>query len=325
MDDVAMKVDEPATSAPIPAPSAGKPGDISPISGSMSGLPETGMSSVPPPAPAKRRPAAEPSMEILPNFSRVTPSQLVHITFPSGGRYQPVRPVATVPIAHSSSSKVGRLSTGKPVMSVSDRYAGGGGILLLVDRRPDESVELIDLDAEERAIPVEQGGQPQMNADNVEPGRSATFIDENAPEADPPQPFEVSVDATCRIYCPNHLNSSSTHLTMTRRCPANKYDNILLTSRYSNVSAFSGMLDVAACRHNVVSLLTRRQQEPFETTTPHYVRAIPTLLHSLDTCRKSFFILLYLGYIFTMTTKTFMPLLLSYRRAGDMKYILFRS
>ena len=150
-----MKVDEPATSAPIPAPSAGKPGDISPISGFMSGLPETVIPSVPTPAPAKRRHPAEPSSETLPNFSRVTPSQLAHITFPPDGRYQPVRPVATVPVAQSALSKAGRMSIGK-LAAASERYAGGGGILLLTDRRHNEVVELVDFDMEERAIPVEQ-------------------------------------------------------------------------------------------------------------------------------------------------------------------------
>lgn len=202
IDDIAMKVDEPATSAPIPAPSAGKPGDISPISGSMSGLPEAGTSPVfaPASAPAKRRQTTESSSEILANFSRVTPSQLAHITFQPDGRYQPVRPVVTMPIPPPSLSRAGRQSSGKPVMSASDRYAGGGGILLLMDQRPHEPEELVDLDAEERAISVDQVDQRPVTADNATLGRSGTFIDENAPEADPPQPFEVNVDATCRIY-----------------------------------------------------------------------------------------------------------------------------
>lgn len=196
IEDVAMKVDEPATSAPIPAPSAGKPGDISPISGSMSGLPDTAIPSVPTTAPAKRRQPAEPSSETLPNFSRVTPSQLAHITFPPDGRYQPVRPVATVPVAQSSLSKAGRMSIGRLAASASERYAGGGGILLLTDRRPNEVVELIDFDVEERAIPVEQASHGQAATTNVaDPGHIESFIDENAPEADPPEPFEVSIFA----------------------------------------------------------------------------------------------------------------------------------
>lgn len=192
-----MKVDEPAASAPMPAPSAGKPGDISPISGSMSGLPDTAMSPVPAPAPAKRRQPAEPSSVILSNFSRVTPSQLAHVTFHPDGRYQPVRPVATVPVPRSSLlSKAGRLSSGKLAASASERYAGGGGILLLADRRPNEVVELINFDSEERAIPVEQAGQEQrVGASAAEPGRAGTFIDVDAAEADPPEPFEVSIYA----------------------------------------------------------------------------------------------------------------------------------
>jgi 26S proteasome regulatory subunit N2 len=110
-----------------------------------------------------------------------------------------------VPIAHTTLlSKAGRLPSGKPAAPASDRYAGGGGILLLTDRRPNEDVELVDFEGEERAIPVEQADQDQTGSTNAgEPGRTAgTFIDENAPEADPPEPFEVSVGGNCCAHRP---------------------------------------------------------------------------------------------------------------------------
>jgi len=185
-EDVAMK-DEPAASAPLPAPSAGKPGDISPISGSMSGLPEAGPSA--PAAPTKRRQPAEPLSEALPNFSRVTPSQLAYITFPAEGRYQPIRPVGTVSPARSGSKS--RSASGKMALSSSERYAGGGGILLLVDQRPGEPAALLDFNPEGRAIPVEQaptqGAAAAVGATNMQ-------VDDDVPEADPPEPFEYPFD-----------------------------------------------------------------------------------------------------------------------------------
>ncbi|KAF8585578.1 26S proteasome regulatory complex, non-ATPase subcomplex, Rpn2/Psmd1 subunit [Ramaria rubella] len=171
--------------------------DISPISGSMSGLPDTS-SSLPISAPgaSKRRQTMEPNSETLPNFSRVTPSQLAHIVFPNDGRYQPVRPIAIVPAARSSlPPKAGRLSSSKLAVSVSERYAGGGGIILLTDRRPDELVDLIDFGTEERTIPVEQGSQGQGAAIPIaRSGRPGAQLDDSAPEADPPESFEYPFD-----------------------------------------------------------------------------------------------------------------------------------
>jgi len=170
-----MKVDEPA-GAPVPGPSAGKPGDISPISGPIAGLPESGAGAAS--SPTKKSKPTEPSFEVLPNFSRVTPSQLAHITFPPDGRYQPVRPVATT----RQKSGSGKAASGK---LSAERYAGGGGILLLIDQRPGETVELMEFAVEERSIPVEQQGEGTGAAS------TGMLVDDNAPEADPPEPFEV--------------------------------------------------------------------------------------------------------------------------------------
>lgn len=163
-----MKVDEPSA-----VPGQGKSGDISPISGPISGLPE---SSAAPTAPKRRQPL-EPSSETLYNFSRVTPSQLAHIIFPPDGRYQPVRPVAT-----STPTKGNRF--GK---HAAEKYAGGGGILLLIDKRPYEPIELLEL-GDGRSISIEQS-QTQAGSAAAAPTRMQ--VDDNAPEADPPEPFEV--------------------------------------------------------------------------------------------------------------------------------------
>lgn len=63
--------------------------------------------------------------------------------------------------------------------------------MLLADRRPDEPLDLIDFGAEERAIPVEQGDQGPTAADATDPGNAGMLIDDDAPEAGPPEPFEV--------------------------------------------------------------------------------------------------------------------------------------
>ena len=41
----------------------------------------------------------------LPNFSGVTPAQLVHVAFPADGRYQPVRAVSVKPPSSFKNSK----------------------------------------------------------------------------------------------------------------------------------------------------------------------------------------------------------------------------
>lgn len=128
---------------------------------------------------------AESNSEKIANFSRVTPVQLGYITFPMEGRYQPIRPVASNPLATK-----GAKSTPSPVKRslASERYAGGGGILILVDGREGEEAELIDLEPPAMAageIPM-QNGFANAAVDQLHPG-----LDASAPEADPPEPFEV--------------------------------------------------------------------------------------------------------------------------------------
>ena len=126
--DVEMKVEA----------STSRHGDVSPISGSLSNLAEG--------APKGRK--SEPSSEKLSNVSRVTPAQLAYITFPSDGRYQPVRVVSTRP-PNTKSSK-----TSVSVALAAERCAGGGGILIMADTRPDEEAEYIEFETQPVAPPV---------------------------------------------------------------------------------------------------------------------------------------------------------------------------
>ncbi|THG99905.1 hypothetical protein EW026_g2545 [Hermanssonia centrifuga] len=151
--DVPMKIEE-----------IEKHGDVSPLSPSLSNLAGS---------------SPEPGFEKLSNFSRVTPAQMIHITFPRDSRYQPVRSVST----HSGPQpKAYRTATG---VSTSEKFAGGGGILLLVDQRPDEEAVYIPFTTQATA------GQHE----DVEHDRARHIsLDENAPEADPPRPFEYPFD-----------------------------------------------------------------------------------------------------------------------------------
>jgi 26S proteasome regulatory subunit N2 len=170
-----MKTDE--------APS-GRHGDISPINESISNIPE-GQSSEPR-TPNKRK---EPSWESLPNFSRVTPAQFQHVVFPPSSRYQPVRPVS----AREPAIKAGKGAAGAQKASQPERYAGGGGILLLVDVRPGEPQEFIELST--IVTPTPQVA-PSSNAGTSTTAVARTdrniALDANGLEADVPAQFEVS-------------------------------------------------------------------------------------------------------------------------------------
>ncbi|KAI0639693.1 26S proteasome regulatory complex non-ATPase subcomplex Rpn2/Psmd1 subunit [Trametes polyzona] len=152
--------------------------DVSPISGSLSNLAE-GTSS---PKPRK----SEPSFEKLSNFARVTPAQLAYITFPSESRYQPVRVVSTRP--PPSASKPARSPSAAALAA--ERYAGGGGILIMADTRPGEEVEYIEF--ETQAVPAAAPAAPAAQ-NQPQVGRHIA-LDENAPEADPPESFEYPFD-----------------------------------------------------------------------------------------------------------------------------------
>jgi 26S proteasome regulatory subunit N2 len=172
--DVEMKTDE--------VPSV-QHGDISPINESISNIPE-GQSSEPRP-PNKRK---EPSWESLPNFSRVTPAQFQYVVFPPSSRYQPVRPVS----ARESTIKVGKGVAGAQWTLQPEKYAGGGGILLLVDERPGEPQEFIELST---IAPPAPQAEPPSNAETtatVARTDRNIALDADGPEAEVPAPFEVS-------------------------------------------------------------------------------------------------------------------------------------
>ncbi|KAI5122570.1 hypothetical protein M0805_004787 [Coniferiporia weirii] len=182
--DVEMKAVETSTSALA--------GDISPITDSVSNLPESSKSEGKVPE-GKRLRKSEPSFEKLPNFSRVTPAQLAHITFPVEGRFQPVRPVSTRTVkplkGKALATPTGKTPSSAALGVTPERYAGGGGILILIDQTPDESVEYIVPDVPE---PVEPAAPPPIAADASATASSAPHIalDESLPEADPPESFE---------------------------------------------------------------------------------------------------------------------------------------
>jgi 26S proteasome regulatory subunit N2 len=190
-----MKSDDPSSPT--------KYGDISPINGSISSLADD---SKPSPAPPKPPRKTEPSFERLPNFSRVTPAQLAHITFPSDGRYQPVRTVSSKPTPSPRSGKAAVTPPGAGIATTalglaSEKYAGGGGILILVDQHPEEEAEFIEFQTAVVMPTPEQGHDGIANGHALAgpPAASGPHIalDENAPEADPPESFEVSwIDAS---------------------------------------------------------------------------------------------------------------------------------
>lgn len=160
-----------------------KHGDVSPIDGSIS-LAEEGKTASSKAGARK----TEPSSENLPNFARVMPAQLAHIAFPSDSRYQPVRAVSTK-AASNKGAKAGVAPAGsKSAIAAiglsSEKYAGGGGILILTDRYPDQEAEFIEINPP--AAPTE------VPSNNAAPSEPHMALDENEPETNPPEAFEAS-------------------------------------------------------------------------------------------------------------------------------------
>ncbi|KAE9408198.1 26S proteasome regulatory complex, non-ATPase subcomplex, Rpn2/Psmd1 subunit [Gymnopus androsaceus JB14] len=121
---------------------------------------------------AKSAKKSEPSFETLPNLSRVTPAQLAYISFPSEGKYQPVRAVTAKPVSTRA---------GKTVRQIEEKVAGGGA-------------EFIEFETVIQPPPAEV--DPTANGDaphSVESG-SHIALDEDAPEADSPTAFEYPFD-----------------------------------------------------------------------------------------------------------------------------------
>lgn len=153
----------------------------------------------------KRR--AEPSFEKVANFSRVTPAQLSYIGFPPDGRYQPVRPVSL----HAQAAKGGRATSagaGKkgngPSGLLSEQYAGGGGILILVDERPDDEAELIDL-SPPVVVEVTANGSAVPSGHSLSVRNLRIALDENTGDAEPPASFEVSGQALMEWMCTDRV------------------------------------------------------------------------------------------------------------------------
>jgi len=183
-----MKMDEPT-----------KHGDVSPISGSISNLVDAGK-------PLSRK--KEATSERLQNFSRVTPQQLTYISFPPDSRYQPVRPVSTNSVSRS------KKSSAEP----GETYTGVGGILVLLDERPEEPVDLIAPLEPPVVAPAPVTIQPAQPAQTTV-ARPHIALDENLPEAPPPASFEVSsATAFCSFDgCLIDLCVCSIPLVTTRR------------------------------------------------------------------------------------------------------------
>ena len=154
-----------------------KPGEVPPVNSEDS-------------KPSTSKKKAEPTFEMRPNFSRVTPAQLAYITFSSEGRYQPVRPVSASPQASKGTK---RPSSPAPTVW-SGGYAGGGGIIILSDPQPSEEAEFIEIEAPATgaAAPIPVPAAAEVHS---EPTGHHISLDENAAEADPPEPFDVSFHA----------------------------------------------------------------------------------------------------------------------------------
>lgn len=176
-----MKVDEPSVLS--------KPGDVSPLAPSLSNLPDVPQRA-PPKAPKK---SSEPSFEKLANLSRVTPAQLPYISFLPDSRYQPVRAVYGGPTPVGRGKAAGK--GGKTVVA-SLKYAGGGGIVLLIDRRPGEAAELIQMEAPAGVIVTTVTTVTTVNDAAAAPVTTAgaPSVDNSAPETDPPESFEYPFD-----------------------------------------------------------------------------------------------------------------------------------
>ena len=184
--DVEMKTDEPT-----------KHGDVSPISGSISNLVDTSK------PPSRKK---EASSERLHNFSRVTPQQLTYISFPPDSRYQPARPVSTNSVSRSKKSTTGPWET----------YTGVGGILVLLDERPDEPVDLI-APLEPSVIAPEPTTTQLAQQTQTPAARPHIALDENSPEASPPAPFEVKFPSLRSFVSSIDFHLCSIPLATTRR------------------------------------------------------------------------------------------------------------
>lgn len=132
----------------------------------------------------------EPSSEKQPNFSRVVPAQVPYISFPADGRYQPVRVLSTKSAPSAKGKGFAPKSSLVPGLT-SERFTGGGGILILADHRPDEEPDYIEFETQTIVAANQAVPATGAHATHVPEGRHIA-LDENAPEVtSPPESFEV--------------------------------------------------------------------------------------------------------------------------------------
>ncbi|EPT04013.1 26S proteasome regulatory complex non-ATPase subcomplex Rpn2/Psmd1 subunit [Fomitopsis schrenkii] len=135
----------------------------------------------------------EPSSEKQPNFSRVVPAQVPYISFPADGRYQPVRVLSTKSAPSAKGKGFAPKSSLVPGLT-SERFTGGGGILILADHRPDEEPDYIEFETQTIVAANQAVPATGAHATHVPEGRHIA-LDENAPEVtSPPESFEYPFD-----------------------------------------------------------------------------------------------------------------------------------
>jgi len=127
----------------------------------------------------------EPSSEKLSNLSRVVPAQLPHISFPSEGRFFPVRPVTGTTVKSTARKAQKKSPSALPSVGPSAQYAGGGGIIVLIDNNPLEPTEYIEPE------PIPAAVAPA--AMEVDAAPAAPSLPDG-PEVEPPAPFEYPFD-----------------------------------------------------------------------------------------------------------------------------------
>lgn len=123
----------------------------------------------------------------LQNLSRVVPAQLPHIGFLPDGRYEPVKKVGP---------HVFKICI-QPLISMQ----ATGGVLMLVDRKKGEPVELLEIKSRKTVTQVAAGGPaPQQPAPEVGAGAVAAvdilnMEDDEGEDAPVPDPFEYETDS----------------------------------------------------------------------------------------------------------------------------------
>ncbi|BGP13392.1 proteasome regulatory particle base subunit [Rhodosporidiobolus nylandii] len=128
--------------------------------------------------PAKKE--KEPSSSRLQNLSRVTPAQLAYISFPpSESRFLPVRPV------NSTNGSAAGVPSSRSLGGV----GAGGGILLVRDTKPDEEVELLEMEVL-KAIDTSGAGAAAPAAEAAVGAAAGGEDLATAPIAEVPPPFE---------------------------------------------------------------------------------------------------------------------------------------